>query len=301
VASGKKKKVAASASKSSASTGARKVSAGKKASSGKKKVTAGKKASKSAGSVKTVSVKKTDSIKKDKSEKKATSAKKIKSAKKSIPAKKSKSVKKSNSAKKSPGKLRAAPKSGSSSSNVSIESVKKKTSLEDLMSKSVEIIDEKNEDIEPESLIELLTFNIKERHFVIRIDDVVEILGGRKVTLVPMASVFLQGVMTVRGTIVPVIDLAKVFDSDSELKYSEKSKIVVLRGEKGKVGIMLEQPLNIVQMPEGSVLPVPGHLSETVREFLEGIMKIGEEFYLMINIGVILSIPAVGGHYEREA
>ncbi|KKM97215.1 hypothetical protein LCGC14_1170320 [marine sediment metagenome] len=213
---------------------------------------AGKKAEKPAS--------KRPSAKKGVSSKKAAAKKKTQAAiKKKVVAKKKTIAKKKTTAKKaSPEKTATRPESS--------KEVATKTLQPDLYEDDI-FLDEE-ETLADADMVELLTFSLLKRQYAFRILDVVEILQSQKTTYVPRTRSFVTGVTTVRGKIIPVIDIAGLMGSAKNHDYSKKSKIVVLNGPSGQVGVRMQRKLYIVSLPEDDIQPAPGHLSESDRVFI---------------------------------
>ena len=145
-------------------------------------------------------------------------------------------------------------------------------------------------------MVELLTFSLLKKLYAFRISDIVEILQSQRTTHVPRTRSFVIGITTVRGKIVPVIDIAGLMDSKEKADYSNKGKVVVLTGPSGQVGIQMQRNLNIVSLPMEDIQPAPGHLSGSDAFFIEGVVKIDGDFVSIVDTDRVLSEPtAMGG------
>jgi len=253
-----------------------------------------KKQEKGAGKKAAKPVSKRSSAKKGVSSKKAVTKKKTAQAaiKKKVVAKKKTIAKKKTTAKKaSPEKTATRPESS--------KEVATKTLQPDLYEDDI-FLDEE-ETLADADMVELLTFSLLKRQYAFRILDVVEILQSQKTTYVPRTRSFVTGVTTVRGKIIPVIDIAGLMGSAKNHDYSKKGKIVVLNGPSGQVGVRMQRKLYIVSLPKDDIQPAPGHLSESDRVFIEGVVKIEGNFVSIVDTDRVLSEPAARGGHEKEA
>ena len=248
----------------------------------------GKKQEKGAGKKAAKPPSKRPSAKKGVSSKKAAAKKRTTQAaiKKKAVAKKKTTAKKA-----APKKTATRPKSG--------KEVATKTLRADLYEDDT-FLDE-DESLADADMVELLTFSLLKRQYAFRILDVVEILQSQKTTYVPRTRSFVTGVTTVRGKIIPVIDIAGLMGSAKNHDYSKKGKIVVLNGPSGQVGVRMQRKLYIVSLPKDDIQPAPGHLSESDRVFIEGVVKIEGNFVSIVDTDRVLSEPAARGGHEREA
>lgn len=149
--------------------------------------------------------------------------------------------------------------------------------------------------------IELVTFELIGRRYAIRVEDVEEILRNQNITYVPRTKKFVLGVTTVRGRIVPIIDLAGLIKPGSSVEWSEKGKVLLIRGHNGSVGVQLGRSLNIISVPRGAIQPNPSGVPGEESVLTEGVVRVGDNFVSVFDTGKVLSIQAAGEVNEREA
>jgi purine-binding chemotaxis protein CheW len=153
-----------------------------------------------------------------------------------------------------------------------------------------------------EEVLELLTFALGNEEFAFRVSEVEEIIRYQKITKVPTMPEFVKGITSLRGKIIPVVDLKSrlaLVRSGAEGSSREtaegpldQGKILILSGPKGLIGATIDRILGVVRMPGGSILAAPGHLSEGEREFLEGVVVLEKRFISIIRSEDALSVGA---------
>jgi purine-binding chemotaxis protein CheW len=138
------------------------------------------------------------------------------------------------------------------------------------------------------ALTQWVSFITGEEEFGLPISDVVEIGRLETITRVPSAPKFIQGVINLRGEIVPVINLRKRFGLEAET--TSQSRIVYVRSGAVKIGLVVDRVLEILGLSEVEVEPPPAAIcSKRVAEYLEGIAKIKDRVLLLLSAGMLLT------------
>ncbi|MEJ2685056.1 MAG: chemotaxis protein CheW [Candidatus Sulfobium sp.] len=149
------------------------------------------------------------------------------------------------------------------------------------------------------NVLELLTFSIAEKEFAFSIADLEEIIPYQGITFVPLLPGYVSGVMSLRGKIIPVIDLRARFglgqnphNSSSSVSAATngKGKILILSGPKGLIGATVERIKGVVRCPENSVLAPPAHLTEEERKFIDGVVVQEKRFISIVRFGDAMNI-----------
>lgn len=160
-------------------------------------------------------------------------------------------------------------------------------------------------------LVELLTFSLSNEEYAFRVSDVEEVLRMQKITMVPTMPAYVLGITSLRGKIIPVIDL-KTRLSLQEKSLSTNSpgasaadipeaqshrgmgnKILIISGPKGMIGATIDKVMGVVRLPLSGMLQPPGHLDEKELKFIEGIVVIEKRFISIIHSGAAMDIEAV--------
>ena len=137
-----------------------------------------------------------------------------------------------------------------------------------------------------------LTFKIAEEVYAIGILRVKEIIEYDAVTKVPQTPPWIRGVINLRGSVVPVIDLAVKFG----LEPSEPTKwtciIFVeleLDGDNVVMGVVADAVEQVVDLGAEDIEPSPAFGTNVRVDFLLGMGKLGREFVLILDIDLVLS------------
>ncbi|MBN1114978.1 MAG: purine-binding chemotaxis protein CheW [Oligoflexia bacterium] len=134
----------------------------------------------------------------------------------------------------------------------------------------------------------VVTFVLGEEKFCIEILLVQEIVREVKVTRVPKAPAFVEGVINLRGKVIPVVDLRKRF----EIPVGEKTKdsrVIILNINDSLVGFIVDSVDRVIDIKKEHVEETPGIAFTVESKFIAGVAKVGEELILLMDIDRIFS------------
>ena len=124
-----------------------------------------------------------------------------------------------------------------------------------------------------------LVFTVKDEKFAIDIMRIVEILNPVDVHTIPDLPPFIDGVINLRGNIIPIINLRKRFDIDEP---SEKARIIIIRFDNESVGLLVDSVVEIKEL-ETEQISRPSRLFRGFRaEIIKGIANPGKEDVIII-------------------
>jgi purine-binding chemotaxis protein CheW len=146
-------------------------------------------------------------------------------------------------------------------------------------------------------VLELLTFSLANEEFAFRVSEVEEIIRFQRITRVPTMQDYVRGITSLRGKIIPVIDLnarlALKGPVDAEEDVGEKRedrKILILSGPKGMIGATVDKVLGVIRFPGGTILDPPAHLTEDEHKYIEGVVILEKRFISIVRSDDALDI-----------
>ncbi|MEK6528981.1 MAG: chemotaxis protein CheW [Nitrospirota bacterium] len=145
------------------------------------------------------------------------------------------------------------------------------------------------EDMQDEA--EILAFKIANEEYAVRITDLQEVLRLQRITFVPRAPKYLTGITSLRGKILPVIDLKDRLGLTEE--NAGKQKIIVISGKKEALGALVGTVLGVFRFPEGELLPPPSTLTDKEKNFIEGVVRMDNKFISILKVDEILNMEAL--------
>lgn len=142
----------------------------------------------------------------------------------------------------------------------------------------------------------VLTFRLGASEFGVDIHEVQEIRGTETVTAVPNAPAFVEGVMELRGKVIPVLDLRRRFSIVSDV---QNFRILLVRAGSMLVGMIVDRIGGVLRFQESAVQDVPELASTQLnKEFMRGIVKVGERVIFMLNLGKVLMMDEASRLHE---
>lgn len=136
--------------------------------------------------------------------------------------------------------------------------------------------------------LEMLSFRLGSEEYAVLVEDVKEVLKDRELTHVPNAPEQILGVTSLRGTILPVVDLRKRLGLPPGGR-DERSRILVVTLEDEDTGIVVDRVTGVVRIAPASIRPAPETL-EHGAEYLKGIARKDDRLYILLDIGKALTV-----------
>lgn len=142
--------------------------------------------------------------------------------------------------------------------------------------------------------VEYLSFSLGNEEYAVDILKVQEIRGYDAVTTIVNAPEFIKGVINLRGTIVPIVDMRIKFHL-GEVTYNEFTVVIVLNLAGGRVvGMVVDGVSEVMTLPPGDIRPVPPMGSVVTTEYLTGLAAVGTRMIILIDIEKLMNSPEMG-------
>lgn len=142
---------------------------------------------------------------------------------------------------------------------------------------------------------ELIAFRVGEQEFCVDIMSVREIRGWTPAMPLPHAQSYMRGVINLRGTVLPVLDLSARLGFGFTTPEARHVIIVVRSGDQ-EAGLLVDAVCDILSVTDEMLQPTPNVASETVKSFIRGILAIDGRMIGLIGLERILP-----EHHEAEA
>lgn len=140
--------------------------------------------------------------------------------------------------------------------------------------------------------VQYLTFKLADEIFAFDVAKVREILELTSITKVPQTPDFMRGVINLRGSVVPVIDLRLNFGMACTEQTVNTCIIVVevkLDGETVVLGVLADSVQEVVEMEPGMIEPPPQLGTKLNTEFIKGMGKVENDFVMILDIDKVFS------------
>lgn len=140
------------------------------------------------------------------------------------------------------------------------------------------------------NLRELLSFLVGGQDYCIDIMSVREIRGGTRATPLPHAPRFMRGVINLRGTVLPIMDLSSRLDLDTEMNR-ERNVIIVVSDGARTMGLMVDAVSDILAVPEDDLQPPPDLKVDNTRDFISALMIFEDRMIRVLDLDAVLPPP----------
>ncbi len=165
--------------------------------------------------------------------------------------------------------------------------------IQDLTSLNRELIDE-------DKGSQFLSFDVGGEEFAVNILSVQEIRGWEHPTFLPNSPVYIKGVLNLRGTIVPVMDLRNRFRF-KKANYLDTTVIIILKvvnGEKERLmGCVVDGVSDVFNMDESEITQVPEYASGVDSRFTAGVMSVDDHAVTLLELTNLLSLDLINHPY----
>lgn len=137
-----------------------------------------------------------------------------------------------------------------------------------------------------------LTFTLGDEHFALDVANVREILEFTGVTKVPQTPEFMRGVINLRGSVVPVMDMRLKFGMSITEKAVDTCVIVAevsLEGETTVLGALVDSVQEVFELEPEQIEPAPRIGTKLRTEFIRGMGKRDEQFIIILDVDKVFS------------
>lgn len=141
--------------------------------------------------------------------------------------------------------------------------------------------------------MQALTFTLQGNTFAVPIDSIKELIELPEMTSVPMMPAFLRGIMNLRGSVIPVIDLAQRFGL-ARTETGWRSCVVIFELGAGKnrqtLGVMVDVVHEVVEVGADQIDAPPQFGTHIALEYLQGMIRLRQQIVPLLDTSQVLSI-----------
>ncbi len=137
--------------------------------------------------------------------------------------------------------------------------------------------------------LKLVGFYLGPEEYAVDILKIKEIKLMQEITNVPKAPDFVEGVINLRGDIVPIIDLKKKLNLGAA-DLNEESKIIVVEIDTKMVGVIVDEVSEVIEIEDSKLSPPPPIIGGIEAEYLKGVGKLGDRLLILLDLDKILTL-----------
>jgi purine-binding chemotaxis protein CheW len=137
--------------------------------------------------------------------------------------------------------------------------------------------------IASEQILQLVTFTLEKEEYAVDILSVQEINRITEITRVPNAPDYVEGVINLRGKVIPVVNLRKKFGLDNR-ETDDSSRVIIMDIQGVTYGLVVDSVSEVLRIPANIVEPPPPMASSMSSMFIKGIAKLENRLIILIDI-----------------
>jgi purine-binding chemotaxis protein CheW len=145
-----------------------------------------------------------------------------------------------------------------------------------------------------------LTFVLSNVEMGISILEVMQIIEHVQPTRVPHLPRVIRGVINLRGSVVPVVDLGVKLQLESQPVTKRTCIVVVETAEAGRLGLIADQVREVIELTPGEILPTPAFGVPVRGEYLLGLGKVRDQLVLLLDSAKVLTPAELLAASEAE-
>jgi purine-binding chemotaxis protein CheW len=140
-----------------------------------------------------------------------------------------------------------------------------------------------------DSVKKYLCFRVAAEDYAISLMDIKEIIKPREVTEVPRAPAFVKGIISLRGMIIPILDMRVRLGFEC-IVASGKERFVIVKKRIGLCGLLVDEVYQVIGLSQHPIEKPPAVLEGRDREFVSGIGRHEERIYILMDLEKVLDI-----------
>lgn len=146
----------------------------------------------------------------------------------------------------------------------------------------------KNTFSEVHGTMQLVSFTLGKELYGIEITKVREIILIADITRIPETPNYLKGLINLRSTVIPVIDLRVRFGM-AEAETTDESRIMVLQARGKTLGIVVDAVSEVLRVKQEQISPPPPTVAGLGRDYLNGLVKLDERLLILLEVDKIFN------------
>ena len=150
-----------------------------------------------------------------------------------------------------------------------------------------DVKEEKKQQLSGE-VVQVVSFRLATEEYGVDISQVQEIIRMVEITHVPRAPRFMEGVINLRGQLIPIIDLRTRFGMP-RINATKSTRIIVTEIGSKRVGIVVDSVSEVLNLPIENVEDAPEMIAGVGTEYIQGVGKMSERLIIMLDLTMVIS------------
>ncbi|MGH7736523.1 MAG: chemotaxis protein CheW [Candidatus Tyrphobacter sp.] len=138
--------------------------------------------------------------------------------------------------------------------------------------------------------VQVATFHVGAEEYGVDISQIQEIIRMVDITRVPRTPDFMEGVINLRGQLIPIVDVRARFGME-RLAPTKHTRIIVTGVGTKRVGIVVDSASEVLRIPIESIEEPPEMIAGVGADYLQGLGKVGDRLIILLDLTMVVSAP----------
>ena len=139
-----------------------------------------------------------------------------------------------------------------------------------------------------DEIVQLVTFKLGNEEFALDILKVQEINRIVEITKVPKAPDFVEGVINLRGRVIPIVDIRKKFHLNIK-EATKETRIIVVNIINKTIGLIVDSVSEVLRINSSTIQPPPPLIAGLDSDYIKGVGKLDERLIILLDIDKIFT------------
>jgi purine-binding chemotaxis protein CheW len=136
--------------------------------------------------------------------------------------------------------------------------------------------------------VQVATFHLGSEEYGVDISQIQEIIRMVEITRVPRTPDFMEGVINLRGQLIPIIDLRARFGME-RISPTKSTRIIVTDIGTKRVGIIVDSASEVLHIPIEAIEQAPEMIAGIATDYLQGVGKVGDRLIILLDLTMVIS------------
>lgn len=141
----------------------------------------------------------------------------------------------------------------------------------------------------PGAVLQLVTFGVADEEYGVDILSVQEIIRHTGIMKVPSAPDFVEGILNLRGRVIPIVDMRRRFGLEPK-EPDSRTRIVVFALPRGVMGFLVDSVSEVLRIPTSMVEPPPAVTTCDDAAYIQGVGKLDGRMLILLDAAQVLSV-----------
>jgi len=133
------------------------------------------------------------------------------------------------------------------------------------------------------SVVQLVGFRLDEEDYAIAITKIQEIILMKPITRIPQAPDFIEGLINLRGSVIPIVHLRKRFGLPAR-EFDDETRTIVVNLHDRTFGCIVDAVTQVMRINTEELQPVPISVRSVARQYISGVAKLEEQLLIILDI-----------------